>query len=78
MSDPLELEIHATHLNFGIRVSPSFQIWAVTREGEKRHVRTASSEREVAEVLEELGLDEFGAWRRIKELRKTSRVRLIV
>ena len=78
MSDPLELEIHATHLDIEVPVLPSFQIWALTRAGRKRHVRTVSSEREVVEVLQTLGVDEIGAWTRTRELRKTSRVRLVV
>jgi len=78
MSDPLELEIHATHLDIDVSVPPSFQIWAVTRDGRKRHVRTVTSEREVVEVLRTLGVDDIGAWTRARELRKTSRVRLLV
>jgi hypothetical protein len=49
MVEPLELEIHATHLDVEIPV-PSFQIWAVTRAGSKRHVRTVELERDVVGI----------------------------
>lgn len=78
MSESLELEIHATHFDIEVPVTPSFQIWARTPDGAKRHVRTVATERQVAEVLRVLGMDEFGAWTRARQLRKKSRVRLVV
>ena len=78
MSDPLEMEIHATHIDIDVPVSPSFQIWAMTREGRKRHVRAVTVEREVVEILQMLGVDEIGAWKQVRNLRKTSRIRVLV